>query len=130
MLFGKNKKLLEEIVALKKKISNGDLSARVSSASTGIQKEIADTINELLESITTPVLHTSQFLEGLAQGQAQHNNLQYKGDLDRLNSAANQIASRLDLLHAETIEIFENTREGKQGKKNEETLPGIYGRML
>jgi methyl-accepting chemotaxis protein len=130
MFSDKNKKLLEEISSIRKKILNGDLSARVIVPDKGIQSEIANAVNEIIEALTLPAEENNKILEEIATGQISYNHQKYKGVFEQQRLNINAVSASLGAFAAEQKKIHESMREGKPLKKREDSCPGIYGKLL
>lgn len=88
----------------------GDLNARISTAEkSGVWKEMAESINNLLNSVSQPIVELNRVVNAMAEGDlSQRLNIDAKGDVQLLTTNLNKALTQLNELLSESVAITNN----------------------
>ena len=127
------RRVCQEILRLVQASHEGRLSDRgQASEFHGVQREIVQGINEMLDAILLPIGEGNRVLAQVSNGQIDELITQtYKGDHEKMKIAVNNVAVVLQAMQKELGRLTEASRDGRLSERGKpETFKGAYADIL
>jgi len=127
------RRVSQEILRLVQASHEGRLTERGQAAEfRGVQREIVQGINEMLDAILLPIGEGNRILAQVSNGQIDELIAQtYKGDHEKMKIAVNNVAVVLQAMQKELARLTEASKEGHLSERGKpEAFKGAYADIL